>query len=93
MAFTENIILLTFLVCCIIVIAFYLLITFNQLKNNEVNRLKWLLLELEREKTMSNRFKKIDLEIKNIEKQTKIKFNIIDVSILNIEFSLFEIFK
>lgn len=89
----NYIFLITFLMFNIIIISFFLLIKYNQLKNNEINKINLLFLELESEKKVSKKLIKKTAIINKIKNNTQLKLNKIKVSILNFDFSLSEVFK
>lgn len=89
----NYIFLITFLMFNILIISFFLLIKYNQLKNNEINKINLLFLELESEKKVSKKLIKKTAIINKIKNNTQLKLNKIKVSILNFDFSLSEVFK
>lgn len=91
--FFEHPDLFIFLIISVFVTLFFLLINFKQLKNNEINKINLLLLELNLEKNLSKKLNKNSEKLKKMENNTQLKLNKIKVSILNFEFSFSEIFK
>lgn len=87
----NNSVFLTILIISILLIL-YFSYSFKKLKTTEKNRLKTVILELKAEKLISNRLKKVPEEISKIEKNIKEEFQKINVKVLNINFSLSEIF-
>ena len=59
----------------------------------EMNKLNYLFLDFEKEILIYKKLNNTDFEINEIGKQTQLKLNKINVSLLNIHFSLTEIFK
>ena len=58
-----------------------------------MNRLNYLFLALDKEKLVANKLNSVDLEISQIEKQTQLKINKVNTGVLNMHFSLTEIFN
>lgn len=70
-----------------------LYLDYKKTKILETNRLNYLLLAFNKEKLISNQLQKMPEELKSIEQNTLQKFQEIKVGILNINFSLSEIFN
>ncbi|WP_439128898.1 hypothetical protein [Polaribacter sp.] len=70
-----------------------LYLDYKKTKILETNRLNYLLLAFNKEKLISNQLQKMPEELKSIEQNTLQKFQKIKVGILNINFSLSEIFN
>ena len=84
-----------YLFCLLIIavcISIYLINNYKQLKTNEINKLNYLFLDLKKEKLTSNQLQKLPTELKTLEQNTQQKLQKIKVDVLNINFSLSEIF-
>ena len=79
----------------IILIGLILVLYFNflKIKTTENNKLSYLFLKLEAEREASIQLRKIPQEIKCIEQKTQQKLQNIKVEVLNVDFSLLEIFN
>jgi AAA15 family ATPase/GTPase len=80
---------LLFLVLSLIV---YLSINYKQYKIAETNRVLLINKEIEEEKVSSEKLKRAPKEIQYLSKKTQQKLQIIKVSVLDIDFTLKEIF-
>lgn len=87
----TNIIIL-FLLFLVAVLSLYLIINYKQTKIEESDRLKIVYTEIEHEKNISKKLNHIPLEINSLQKRTQQKIQTIKVSILDINFTLSEIF-
>ena len=72
---------------------FILYFNYKKTKSIEMNRLNYLFLALDKEKLVANKLNSVDLEISQIEKQTQLKINKVNTGVLNMHFSLTEIFN
>ncbi|QTD36705.1 hypothetical protein JL193_11210 [Polaribacter batillariae] len=87
---------ITSLICILgitIFIIVYLIYQYKQLKIKEINKLNYLFLDFKEEKIISNQLRKLPTELKTLEQNTQQKLQKIKVDVLNINFSLVEIFK
>ncbi|WP_435414496.1 hypothetical protein [Polaribacter aestuariivivens] len=89
---SEYTIYLFCLVIIAVCISIYLINNYKQLKTNEINKLNYLFLDLKKEKLTSNQLQKLPTELKTLEQNTQQKLQKIKVDVLNINFSLSEIF-
>ncbi len=58
-----------------------------------MSKLNYLFLDFKKEKIISKKLNNSGLKVKKIQRETQIKLNKLNVSIVNINFSLIEIFK
>ena len=92
MLFISENILSTFLILFIVIaILIWHKTTFNRLKQTELNKLKLLSLEIQREKNITKNLDKVPLEIKKLKNKTNKKILQINVDIMNVDFSLNEV--
>lgn len=86
----QTISILLTITCCLV---FFLVVNYQKTKPLEISKLNYLFLELKKEKIVSDKLKTTSLEINKIESKTQLKLNRLNVSVLNISFSLKEAFK
>lgn len=86
-----------FLVTILGLVSFFLItflyFNYKKTKSIEMNRLNYLFLALNKEKLVANKLNSVDLEISQIEKQIRLKINKVNTGVLNMHFSLTEIFN
>lgn len=85
-----------FIIVFIILITLLLIYLFFKYKKNrilEMSKLNYLFLDFKKEKIISKKLNNSGLKVKKIQRETQIKLNKLNVSIVNINFSLIEIFK
>ncbi|GGG91136.1 hypothetical protein GCM10011416_04620 [Polaribacter pacificus] len=71
----------------------YLFITFNQFKVTASQSISELKNELLKEKIVRYHYQKYTKELENLEESTQIKFQNIRLKIMNMDFTLSELFK
>lgn len=89
----NNLFLVTLLCLVSFFLITFLYFNYKKTKSLEMNRLNYLFLDLEKEKLVANKLNSVDLEISQIEKQTQLKINKVNTGVLNMHFSLTEIFN
>lgn len=90
---SENTYLfLWFLLLFVIGLIIYFTINYQRIKVIEADRLKFLHAEIEVEKKASKQLEKAPQEIQLLNKNTHLKFQKIKVDVLDINFTLSEIF-
>lgn len=90
----SNLILIPFIISPIIfflLLGFYL--SYQKLKNSEIENFNLLKLELDSEKKKAHQLKNVPERIKIINNSTHLKLLKIRVDIFNIDFTLSEVFK
>lgn len=91
---SENINTISlFLLFLVAVISIYLIINYKRIKIEESDRLKVIYAEIETEKNISKKLDHIPLEINSLQKRTQKKIQTIKVGVLDIDFTLSEIFQ
>lgn len=90
LTYFQTISILLTITCCLV---FFLVFNYQKNKPLEISKLNYLFLELEKEKIVSERLETTTLEINKIEYKTQLKLNTLNVSLLNISFSLKEVFN
>lgn len=90
---TENFfILLLFLLFLVLILIVYLSINYKHYKIAETHKVFLINKEIEVEKVTSKKLKKSPKEIEHLSKETQQKLQIIKVNVLDIDFTLKEIF-
>ncbi|WP_159946878.1 hypothetical protein [Polaribacter septentrionalilitoris] len=91
---SENINTISlFLLFLVAVISIYLIIKYKRIKIEESDRLKVIYAEIETEKNISKKLDHIPLQINSLQKRTQQKIQTIKVGVLDIDFTLSEIFQ
>lgn len=91
---SENINTISlFLLFLVAVISIYLIINYKRIKIEESDRLKVIYAEIETEKNISKKLDHIPLQINSLQKRTQQKIQTIKVGVLDIDFTLSEIFQ
>jgi len=90
---SENINSITLLLLFLVtIISIYLIINYKRIKIEESERLKVIYAEIEAEKSVSKTLNHMPQEINSLQKRTQQKIQTIKVGVLDIDFTLSEIF-
>ena len=85
-------VLIVILLFLVLIISIYFFVTYKYLKIEESDRLKFIYSEIETEKKISKQLKHLPEEIKALQKGTHQKVQMIKIGVLDIDFTLSEIF-
>lgn len=90
---SENIYLFTVILLFLIsIICIYFFVNYKRLKTEESNRLRFILSEVEEEKKVAQQLHHVPQHVKAMQQKTQLKINSINVQLLDIKFTLDEIF-
>ena len=89
---SENTHILLLFLLLLIALIVYFKMNFQQIKAAEIDRLNLIVTEIEAEKKTSEQLKNLPQEIVSLKKGTQQKLQKIKIDILDIDFTLSEIF-